>query len=112
MNGPISAATRKRRSGSGNGSGRSSTPLTTVNVATLAPIPSASVTIAAAVKRGFAQGARGVAQVLKTSWTRRTRRVSRHSSLRCSTPLIAQSATRAAQAVIPRAMCSSVNRST
>ena len=51
MNGPISACDRrKRRSGSGNGIGRSSTPLTTVNTATLAPIPSASVTIAAVVK--------------------------------------------------------------
>ncbi len=40
------------RSDSGYGSGRSSTPFTTVKMATLAPIPSASVTAATAAYAG------------------------------------------------------------
>src|SRR5208282_5715822 len=39
--------------GSGNGSGRKSTPLTTVKIAVLAPIPSARVKMATAAKPAF-----------------------------------------------------------
>jgi hypothetical protein len=45
-------ATRTSRSASGSGNGRSSTPLTTANIATLAPMPSVSVMSAARVKAG------------------------------------------------------------
>jgi hypothetical protein len=41
------------RSGSAYGSGRSSTALTTVKIAVVAPIPSANVTTAIKVKPGF-----------------------------------------------------------
>jgi hypothetical protein len=46
------------RCGSANGSGRISTPLTTLKIAVLAPIPSARVMTATAVKPGFFVSAR------------------------------------------------------
>ena len=46
------SATRKSRSGCGNGSGRNSTPLTTLNIATVVPIPSVNVAIAVKVNAG------------------------------------------------------------
>jgi hypothetical protein len=47
-----SASTWTRRSASGNGSGRSSTAFTTLKIALVAPIPSASVSAATSVKPG------------------------------------------------------------
>jgi hypothetical protein len=44
--------TRTRRSGSSNGSGRSRTAFTTLKIAPFAPMPSASVATATAVKPG------------------------------------------------------------
>src|SRR5205809_5107779 len=45
--------TNTSRTGSSNGGGRSTTALITLNIAVLAPIPSASVSTATAVKPGF-----------------------------------------------------------
>jgi hypothetical protein len=44
---------RANRSGCGNGSGRNSVALTTLKIAVFAPIPSASIITASAVKPGF-----------------------------------------------------------
>src|SRR5881392_913164 len=41
------------RSAAGNGNGRSNTPFTTLKIAVFAPMPSASVSTATAVKPGF-----------------------------------------------------------
>jgi hypothetical protein len=46
------------RSGSGNGRGVSSTPLTTLKIETVAPMPSASVPIAASEKPGWRMSVR------------------------------------------------------
>ena len=46
------------RSGSGYASGRSSTPFTTLKMAVFAPMPSASASIATAVKPGFLRSVR------------------------------------------------------
>ena len=46
------SCTRTSRSGSGYGSGCSSTPLTTLKIAVVAPTPSASVSTATIVKPG------------------------------------------------------------
>jgi hypothetical protein len=48
----IASWTSASRSGSGKGSGRSRTALTTLKMAVVAPMPSASVTAATAVKPG------------------------------------------------------------
>jgi len=47
-----------RRSGSGNGSGLSRTPLTTLKIAVLAPMPRAIVRMATAEKPGFLMSSR------------------------------------------------------
>src|SRR6266516_2959447 len=50
---PPLRSTTNSRSGSGNESGRSKTALTTLKMAVFAPMPSASVSTATAVKLGF-----------------------------------------------------------
>src|SRR5947199_7590695 len=51
--GPPLRSTTNSRSGSGNESGRNKKALTTLKIAVLAPMPSASVSTATAVKPGF-----------------------------------------------------------
>src|SRR5438034_2680088 len=51
--GPPLRSTTNSRSGSGNESGRNKTALTTLKMAVFAPMPSASVSTATAVKPGF-----------------------------------------------------------
>ncbi len=48
------------RSESGKGSARNSTPSTALNIALLAPIPSASAATAARVKEGLLDSVRGL----------------------------------------------------
>jgi hypothetical protein len=50
--------TNKSRFGSWNGAGRSSTALMTLKIAVFAPMPSASVSTATAVKPGFLSNCR------------------------------------------------------
>ena len=71
---------RYRRSGSGNGSGRMRTPLTTLNIATVVPMPRVSVRIAAVVNAGARRSVRA------HSWRSRRRSLTSRTSLCLGTP--------------------------
>jgi hypothetical protein len=94
--------------------GRSSTASTTVKIAVEVPMPTASVTAATTVKLGDRASSRTAKRASRTRFSiPLTRRASRASSLRRSTPPIARRASvRASAGLMPRATCSSICRST
>src|SRR5678816_56399 len=96
-----------RRSGSGKASGRSSTPLTTLNTATLPPIPNASVNTAAVVNPGVLRSCRNPKRRSNAARSMpRTPRPSRIASLCCSTlPNASDARRRASSSVTPRRVC-------
>ncbi len=99
-----------RRSGSGYGSGSSSTPSMIENSAVLAPMPSARVSSATAVKPGLRRSTRAPCRTSATrSSNRDTPRASRHSSFTRLTPPRSSRARRSASTRgSPAATCFSI----
>ena len=102
-----------RRSGSWNGNGFSKTPRTTVNSATLAPIPSAITTTAITVKPGLRQSVRRLKRRSRardsSQFHDQTARVC--SRIRVGLPKARKAAWRASSSETPPSRCSSSSNS-